>query len=165
MESHWVERLMSSEICFRDYRATDLEAIFRLDEVCFTKEFRFDQSSMSAFAADRDAITLIAEDRGEVIGFVIAHVKHVDTERRAYIVTLDVAPEWRRKGLAGELMSEVEARASAQGARRIQLHVFAGNNPAIRFYERLGYERVRIVRKYYGAGLDAIVYGKDLHDQ
>ncbi len=149
---------------FRQYRHDDLEAIFRLDEVCFAKEFRFDRRSMSAFASDKDAITLIAEDRGEVIGFVIAHLKRVDTACRAYIITLDVAPEWRRKGVAGELMAEVEERAFSEGARLIRLHVFAGNDAAIRFYERLGYERARIVRRYYGAGLDAIVYGKDLHD-
>lgn len=119
---------------------------------------------MSAFAGDRDAVTLIAEDRGELIGFVIAHVKRVETGCRAYIVTLDVAPEWRRKGLAKELMAEVEAYALAEGARRIHLHVFTGNDAAIRFYERLGYEGIQIVHGYYGAGLHAIVYRKDLHD-
>jgi [ribosomal protein S18]-alanine N-acetyltransferase len=156
---------MNRETVFRKYRNDDLEAIFRLDEVCFAEEFRFDRGSMSAFAGARDAVTLIAEDRGELIGFVIAHVKRVETERRVYIVTLDVAPEWRRKGLARGLMAEVEARLLADGARRIHLHVFTGNDAAIRFYERLGYESIRIVRGYYGPGLDAIVYRKDLHDR
>ena len=156
---------MNNEISFRGYRSDDLEAIFRLDEVCFAEAFRFDRRSMSAYAGDGDAVTLIAEDRGELIGFVIAHIKRVETGCEAYIVTLDVAPECRRKGLARELMAEVEARALAEGARRIHLHVFLGNDAAIRFYERLGYERIRIVRGYYGSGLDAIVYRKDLRDR
>ena len=34
---------------------------------------------------------------------------------------------------------------------------------AIRFYERLGYERVAMRRRFYGAdGLDALVYRKEL---
>ncbi|MEI9977488.1 MAG: GNAT family N-acetyltransferase [Edaphobacter sp.] len=147
---------------FRQYRPDDLETIFLLDEVCFSEEFRFDRNTMSLFAGDRDAVTLIAEDGGEVIGFVIAHVKRVAAELRAYIVTLDVAPQWRRRGLARDMMLEVETRALGQGARRILLHVFTGNEPAIRFYERLGYRRLRIVRGYYGAGLDAIVFAKEL---
>jgi ribosomal-protein-alanine N-acetyltransferase len=148
---------------FREYRDEDLEAIFRLDEACFEEEFRFDRRSMSAFAEDPDAITLISEDRGEVIGFVISRVKRIAAECRAYVVTLDVAPDWRRKGIARELMEEVEVRALSSGACWIQLHVFRGNKAAIRFYEQLGYERIRVVRGYYGAaGLDAIVYGKDL---
>jgi [ribosomal protein S18]-alanine N-acetyltransferase len=149
---------------FRQYRHEDLEAIFRLDEICFAEEFRFDRSSMREFAGDKDAVTLIAEDRGELIGFVIAHVKRVETRCQAYIVTVDVAPDWRRKGLAKELLAEVEACALAEGARRIHLHVFTGNDAAIRFYERLGFKGIRIVYGYYGAGLDAIVYRKDLHD-
>src|SRR5271154_1013355 len=153
---------MNREAVFRKYRNDDLEAIFRLDEVCFANEFRFDRKSMSAFAADRDAITLIAEDGGELIGFVIAQVRRVEAGFLAYIVTLDVAPEWRRKGLARELIAEIGERALAEGARRVLLHVFADNDAAIRFYERLGYIRIRIVRRYYGAGLHAIVYCKDL---
>jgi [ribosomal protein S18]-alanine N-acetyltransferase len=156
---------MNRATFFRRYRSDDLEAIFRLDEACFSEEFRFDRRSMSAFAADGDAVTLIVEDRGELIGFVIAHIKRVETGCEAYIVTLDVAPERRREGLATELMADVEALALAEDARRIHLHVFMGNDAAIRFYEWRGYERIRIVCGYYGTGLDAIVYRKDLHDR
>jgi ribosomal-protein-alanine N-acetyltransferase len=74
-------------------------------------------------------------------------------------VTLDVAENYRRVGLAGRLMREVEARAATAGARSMELHVFTGNEGAIRFYERLGYARVGVRRRFYGAaGLDAFVY-------
>jgi len=119
---------------------------------------------MRRFAEERDAVVRIAEDAcGEVVGFVIAHVEDVASERRAYVVTLDVAAEYRRKGLAGRLMREIEASMMTAGVRWIQLHVFTGNEGAIRFYERLGYERMRMKRGFYGApGLDAFVYGKEL---
>jgi ribosomal-protein-alanine N-acetyltransferase len=65
--------------------------------------------------------------------------------------------------LAQRLMKESEASAMAAGARWMQLHVFTGNEGAIRFYERLGYGRIRVRRGFYGAaGLDAFVYGKEL---
>jgi ribosomal protein S18 acetylase RimI-like enzyme len=156
--------LMSSEIFLRDYRATDLEAMFRLDEACFAEEFRFDRESLREFAEERNAVVYIAEKVcGEIVGFVIAHVERIASEWRAYVVTLDVAPEYRQMGLARRLMREAEACAVAAGVRWIQLHVFTGNEVAIRFYERLGYERIRVRRGYYGSvGLDAAVYGKDL---
>jgi ribosomal protein S18 acetylase RimI-like enzyme len=45
----------------------------------------------------------------------------------------------------------------------MQLHVFTGNVGAVCFYERLGYRRLRVERRFYGAaGLDAFVYGKEL---
>src|SRR5271168_2133045 len=155
---------MSSEIFLRDYGATDFKAMYRLDEACFADEFRFDRESMREFAEERNAVVHVAEKVcAEIVGFVIIHIEHVASEWRAYVVTLDVAPEYRQKGVARRLMKEAEACAVAAGVRRIQLHVFTGNEGAIRFYERLGYERIRVRRGYYGAsGLDAILYGKDL---
>ena len=155
---------MSGEILLRDYRSSDLEAMFQLDETCFAEEFRFDRASMREFAEDRSAVVRVAETecRG-IAGFVIAHVERIASERRAYVVTLDVAPEYRRRGVAQRLMNEAETRAVSAGVRWIQLHVFTGNAEAIRFYEGLGYERIRVRRGYYGAArLDAYVYGKDL---
>jgi ribosomal-protein-alanine N-acetyltransferase len=156
---------MSSEIFFRDYRATDLEAMFHLDEACFAEEFRFDRESMREFAEEQNAIVRVAEKvSGEIAGFVIVHVERVKTGWRAYVVTLDVAAECRQKGLATRLMREVEACAMAAGVGWMQLHVFTGNAGAIRFYERIGYQRISMQKDFYGeAGLDAFVYGKELH--
>jgi ribosomal-protein-alanine N-acetyltransferase len=117
---------MSSEICFRDYQATDLEAMFQLDEACFAEEFRFDRESMREFAEERNAIVRVAQKvSGEIAGFVIVHVERVVTQWRAYVVTLDVASECRQNGLARRLMREVEASAMAAGGA-MQLHVFMG---------------------------------------
>ena len=156
---------MSSEFFFRDYRAPDLEAMFQLDEACFAEEFRFDRESMREFAEEKNAIVRVAEEvGGEMVGFVIVHVEHIATGRRAYVVTLDVAAECRQRGLARRLMREVEASAMAAGVRWMQLHVFTGNAGAIGFYERLGYEQISRQKDFYGeAGLDAFVYGKELH--
>jgi ribosomal-protein-alanine N-acetyltransferase len=155
---------MFGEIFLRDYRANDFEAMFRLDEDCFTEEFRFDRGSMREFAEERNAIVRVAEKPGgEIAGFVIVHLERVGSEWRAYVVTLDVALEHRRKGLARRLMTEVETCAFAGGVRWMQLHVFTGNAGAIHFYEQLGYERISVKRGFYGAvGLDAFVYGKEL---
>ena len=155
---------MSDEIFLRDYRDLDIEAMFRLDVACFAPEFRFDRQSMRAFAEERDAIVLVAEETSRVVvGFVIVHVERVAAGGRGYVVTLDVAEEWRRRGLAGMLMREAEAGAVAAGGRWMELHVFTGNEGAIRFYERLGYERIAVKRRFYGAeGLDAFVYRKGL---
>jgi ribosomal-protein-alanine N-acetyltransferase len=147
----------------RDYRPSDLEAMFQLDEACFAVEFRFDRESMRAFAEARNALVVMAEEPGsELAGFVIAHIEPVAMGRRGYIVTLDVAESHRRQGLAERLLREVEMRAAAAGALWMELHVYTGNEAAIRFYERLGYERIGVRRRFYGAaGLDAFVYRRE----
>jgi [ribosomal protein S18]-alanine N-acetyltransferase len=154
---------MSRKVFLRGYRNADLDAMFRLDEGCFAREFRFDRQSMQKFAEYPNAVVRIAEDNNRgIVGFVIAHVEAVASERTAYVVTLDVAPDWRRSGLGRRLMQDMESRVAVQGARRSQLHVFSGNEPAIRFYENLRYQRIRLIPGYYGEDLSAIVYAKEL---
>jgi [ribosomal protein S18]-alanine N-acetyltransferase len=155
--------IRAEEVVLREYLEGDLDKIVRLDERCFDEEFRFDRRSMKAYAEARNAVSLIAEKEGEVVGFVIEHIDRVAAERRGYVVTLDVAAEYRRRGLAGRMMQAVEMLAEAAGALRMELHVFTENEGAIRFYERRGYERVARRRRFYGAdGLDAFEYRKEL---
>jgi ribosomal-protein-alanine N-acetyltransferase len=157
-----------AEIVLREYRRGDLNEIVRLDEVCFAEAFRFDRESMRLFAEARNAISLIAESEGKIAGFVIVHVDHTAAGWQGYVVTLDVAMEHRRRGLAERLMQAAEILAEAAGAGWMELHVFTGNEGAIRFYERMGYVRVGEQRRFYGAeikgqeDLDAFVYRKEL---
>ena len=154
---------MSGDIVLRDFRAADLDAMFLLDEACFDEAFRFDLESMREFVAEPGAITVIAESiDGGLAGFAITHVELRLSVKRGYVVTLDVAAESRRMGVAARLMEETERRAASAGAMQVELHVFAENEGAIRFYEGRGYRRVGARPGFYGSGLDAWVYRKML---
>jgi len=115
---------------------------------------------MQRFAEQPGAIVLLAETAAppQLTGFLIAHMEG----RTAYIVTLDVAAAFRRRGLARMMMSETESRAFAAGAQEIALHVFTGNIGAIAFYESLGYSRLRLAENFYARGVHALVYRKEL---
>lgn len=157
----------AAEILLRDYRVEDLEEMTRVDDACFAADFRFDHASMGAFAEARNAVAVVAETgEGKIAGFVIAHLERAPAGPRGYIVTLDVLPEYRHGGLGARLIGEVERRVLESGARWMDLHVFTGNDGAVRFYERMGYERLGRKERFYGAaGLDAFVYRKFLQAQ
>ena len=143
-------------IVLRGYRPRDWKSMHALDLVCFEPPFRFNEREMRRFAEERGAICVLGEAGGGLAGFCIAHLEG----KWAYVVTLDVAPEWRRRGLAARLMAEIEEQARAAGAGGIGLHVYNGNGGAIRFYEQIGYSRVGMAEGFYGRGLDALVYRK-----
>jgi ribosomal-protein-alanine N-acetyltransferase len=155
---------MMDEIVLHDYRPGYLDGMYSLDQDCFSEEFRFDRESMRVFAEEADAIVRVAaKSDGGIIGFVIVHIEAVARGLIGYVVTLDVAKDYRRRGMAHRLMAEAEERAATAGARWIELHVFTGNEGAIRFYERSGYEQVGVRHRFYGkAGLDAFIYRKEL---
>lgn len=146
------------EITLRDYTPGNWEAMHALDRVCFEPAFRFSRGTMRTFAETPGAVTVLAEASGELVGFCIVHLQR----QIGYVVTLDVARAWRRRGVARQLMTEVEARVRAAGGAGMALHVFAGNSGAMQFYEELEYSRVGISENFYGRGMDALVYRKQL---
>ena len=151
-----------SDFLFRGYRAGDLDAMYALDVVCFEEPFRFSRREMQSFAEARWAKVVIAELDGLLAGFCIAHVEAAKRGCVGYVVTLDVAPQFRRGGLATGLMQRMESEAHIAGCAEMRLHVFTGNEAAIRFYERTGYEFVKRDKGFYGVGVDALVYRKAL---
>jgi [ribosomal protein S18]-alanine N-acetyltransferase len=146
------------DVTLRDYRREDAEAMYALDVACFEPVFRFSRRAMRTFAESRGAITVLAEVDGKLVGFFVAQMEG----QIGYVVTLDVAPAWRRRGLARRLMDELEERLRAAGAMGMALHVFTGNTGAMQFYEDIGYGRVGISHGFYGRGMDALVYRKKL---
>jgi ribosomal-protein-alanine N-acetyltransferase len=147
-------------LTLREYRTADLDAIYALDVVCFKPPFRFSRRAMRSFAEAAGAVTVLAEAQGELAGFCIAQLE----KQTAYVVTLDIAPAFRRQGLARRLMAELEAKASAAGATSVALHVFTGNTGAIQFYESIGYNRAGRAEAFYGRGLDAFIYRKKFEE-
>ena len=105
---------------------------------------------------------MLLKRRGKLLGFCITHIERAGGTGAGYVVTLDVAPAARRKGLARRLMHAAEQQAVAAGCRLLALHVFSGNTAAIAFYEYLGFTRSHCERGFYGKGLDALVYLKEL---
>jgi len=152
----------SAEITLRGYRSGDFEAMFALDEICFSPAFRFSRGAMRKFAEAKRARVVVAEQAGKLVGFCIVHVERGGGGRVGYVVTLDVAPEVRRSGLAKRMVMELERQVREEGAGAMVLHVSVENEGAVRFYESLGYERAFTEEDFYGDGLGAWVYRKGL---
>lgn len=147
----------------REYSSGDLANIFALDEICFDPPFRFSARVMQQFAEARNALTVVAENEAsEVGGFCIAHVERAGKGLRAYVVTLDVAPQYRRHGLARQMLERIEQQAVEAGCEAMALHVSVENEGAVAFYEHEGYERSHMVKSFYGLGRHAYVYQKAL---
>jgi ribosomal-protein-alanine N-acetyltransferase len=149
-----------ANIVLRSYRASDLDAIVQMDEACFAEPFRFSRGAMRRFAEARRARVVMAEAAGEMAGFGILHIERAGAERVGYVVTLDVEEQFRRQGVGKLLMEEMEVHAAEAKCAALWLHVFEGNEAAIRFYERAGYRRVRKAVAFYGTGLNAWSYEK-----
>ncbi len=73
----------------------------------------------------------------EMDGFNIWRV-HDGTQKE--IARIAVSPDYRGRGLAGVMVTEIEKILKKNGYRAIHISAAAVNKPALRTYEKLGFE-------------------------
>jgi putative acetyltransferase len=111
------------------------------------------------------AAVLVAEDDGRIVGRLsIARDQHPASAHVADL-GLMVAASHRRRGIGRALLEDAVEWARGAGVRKLELHVFPHNEPAIRLYEEFGFEREGYRRAHYRRGgeyLDAILMAYDV---
>jgi ribosomal-protein-alanine N-acetyltransferase len=136
----------------RDFRSEDLETLYRIDQACFAPGIAYSREALGEFIGHRRSRTWVAEERGEVVGFLIAERQ---AHRVAHIVTIDVVEGWRRRRVGSVLMDAAEEWAREQQLVLVYLEAAENNAPARNFYEARGYRKVDHVRNYYSDGASA----------
>lgn len=105
--------------------------------------WRRSRGELESWMAAGTGRLLVAERDGSPVGFAFFRTCDGDPglatgERVGELVALSVEPELRRWGVGSLLMEAVEDRLGAAGIGHIALDVVAGNDDALRFYERWG---------------------------
>ena len=102
----------------------------------------------------------LAAVRGEeLLGYGGVMVNGADAD----VQTLAVARAGQRQGVGAALLEALAATAAGLGATVLLLEVAAGNEAALRLYERAGFERIALRRRYYADGGDAVIMRRRLH--
>ena len=83
---------------------------------------------------------LVYETDGKLIGSVIGGYDG----RRGMIYHLAVAQDYRQRGIGAALMEAVESRLKAKGCVKSYLLVVRGNEDAVSFYAKRGWEAMDI---------------------
>lgn len=96
------------------------------------------------------------------IEYGLGHVRR-GIVKQGHVVSIAVLPEFRRRGIATALMvNAMNAMKDKHGAGEVYLEVRVSNEPAIRLYEKLGFRKVKILKKYYLDGEDAYLMAREL---
>jgi RimJ/RimL family protein N-acetyltransferase len=111
------------------------------------------------------AAVFVAETAEGIVGRLsIARDAHPASHHVADL-GLMVAAGKRRQGIGTALIEEAAHWARESGIRKLELHVFPHNAPAISLYEKLGFEREGYRRAHYRRGdtyVDAILMAREL---
>lgn len=106
----------------------------------------------------------VAEADQKLVGYIMCRIEGGISNfgrrwvKRGHIVSVAVLPDYRRQGLATQLISKAMAAMRQQyEAKEIMLEVRMTNVPAIKLYEKIGFARIRSLESYYRNGEDALL--------
>ena len=100
----------------------------------------------AAFSRDEEGSAKLVAYVGGLVAGDVLEVLRVGTDS-----------EWRRRGIARELIAHLASDARDLGAKSCMLEVRADNKPAQALYESIGLERVGVRAKYYDNAVDAVI--------
>jgi ribosomal-protein-alanine N-acetyltransferase len=152
-------RSITSSVRLRTFRSQDLPKLYEIDRACFAPGISYSQGELARFTGHRLSQTWVAEQGGEIVGFLIAKR---EPRKVLHIVTIDVVESWRRRGVGSVLIDAAEQWARDSKLDLIGLETAEDNLAAQRFYSKRGYRKVDKVARYYAGGGAAWIMVKDL---
>jgi ribosomal-protein-alanine acetyltransferase len=134
----------------------DLFAVQEIERACF-KEDAWPLIELMGALTFPHIVRMKAVINEKTVGFIAGDIRR--SEGIGWILTVGVLPDFRRQGLAKELMAHC---VQAMNMPHIKLSVRRSNQAAIQLYQKLGYAQVDVWTKYYHDGEDGIIMEKQM---
>ena len=141
----------------REYKSSDLERLYEIDHAAFGDEIAYSHLELQYYTRARKGRTLVAEEGGEIVGFVIGQS---EPRKLGHLITIDVVPHRQRQQIGTLLLREIESWLWKQGAEAIYLETAVDDGGARGFYEKHGYFIFDTLEGYYNGQTDAFVMMK-----
>ena len=127
----------------------DLDQLYEIETECF-KDEAFMKKQIAQLLMNYNSISLLARYNGKAVGFIIGRISVENEALAGHILTLDVLPTQRRRGIGRRLLEELESIFVQKNISESYLEVRENNGAALRLYERMGYEKIGKLKNYYG---------------
>lgn len=143
----------------RAMRWWDIEPVMVLERDLFGDEAWSETMFWSELAENASRHYLVAESDGALIGYA-GLCAYPPSE--SYVQTIAVDPALQGHGLGTTLLQRLIDESTRRGCKQLDLEVRADNDRAIALYERHGFRRIGVRRRYYQpSGVDAVVMRRD----
>jgi ribosomal-protein-alanine N-acetyltransferase len=126
-----------------------LDRLYEIEKECFETE-AFTKQQIAGLLTDYNSISLVAKENNNIVGFIIGSVRFEKNALTGHILTVDVSPTCRKKGVGARLLREMENLFEEGGVKACHLEVREDNVAALSLYQKLGFEKVATLKNYYG---------------
>jgi [ribosomal protein S18]-alanine N-acetyltransferase len=136
-------------LALRAMRWWDVETLLPLEAQLFDGWAWSAETFWSELAAPgRWYVVAESDDDGKLLGYAGLAASGAEAD----VQTIGVAPSAQGRGVGALLLGALLSEAARRGCSSVLLEVRADNAPAIRLYERHGFERIAVRRRYYQPG-------------
>jgi ribosomal-protein-alanine N-acetyltransferase len=144
------------KIDIRRLDLADLDAIDEIEQRAYPTPWS--RAMFASELAKPTSICLGAFEGDELVGYIV-NSRYVDAW---HVMNVAVDPDRRRRGIATQLLEHLFDLTQGDERRGYTLEVRISNDPAIRLYERLGFEPRGLRRGYYTDNReDALIMWRD----
>jgi len=140
-------------------RLRDLDALMAIEDAVFTTD-NLSRRGFRHFLTARSATLMVAEEGGNLAGYVLVRYSSRNTIARVYSIAVN--PKFRRQGIGGRLLAAAERDAKRRRCGAIRLEIHEHNPRSIAFHEKSGYSPFGRHSNYYDDGGDALRFEKPL---
>ncbi len=147
------DRHADGEESFRIRKMTidDFPEVFHIGEEVFTADYSqslyrtWDEFEITTLFNSDNELCLVAEAGEEILGFALGTTvnKHNSPWKYGYLVWLGVHSGIQQGGVGSGLFKEIKRRMKEQGVRIIMIDTSADNQPAIRFFQKQGFDDIQ----------------------
>ncbi len=135
----------------REMTIDDFPQVFHIGEEVFTAEYSqslyrtWDEYEVITLFNSDCELCLVAELGEKILGFALGTTvkKQNSPWKYGYLVWLGVRPEIQKGSVGSRLFNEVKRRMKEQGVRMIIIDTSADNEPAIRFFQKHGFNNIQ----------------------
>ncbi len=133
-----------NDILIKDMEVHEVDQVMEVELQCFKTPWSKD-SFIHEIENNKFAKYIVAIDQTEIIGYV--GIWYVLDE--GSITNVAVRKDYRRKGIANQLVTHILEDAKGKNIQKIFLEVRESNDSAKTLYERHGFEAIGIRKAYY----------------
>jgi len=149
-----------AEIILRTATLNDLDTLLSFEQGIITAERPFDPTlkpghinyyDIAAMITTPDVEVVVACAGAEIIGSAYARVEtskiYLKHSRHAYLGFMFVRPDHRGQGINQLIINYLKEWAISNNISELRLEVYNDNLPAIKAYERVGFQKLLILMR------------------
>jgi ribosomal-protein-alanine N-acetyltransferase len=142
----------------REFKRPDVKRILEIEYESFKDPY---PASIIIDVYNLGAGFLVAQQDNIVVGYIIFWIRY---EEEGHIISLAVDKNYRKRGIARELVNNAIDIFTKCNVTEIKLEVRKSNKGARKFYQKMGFEEKKILENYYEDGEEAVIMKKEVNE-